>query len=80
MHELIDRPLYASTAVGGMQQLLIIFFGLQLPKVKYCYHVAHEPMYNNYLFNHIAYYHMFQQVIAFLVMNGNDSFKGFNTF
>ena len=41
---------------------------LQLKKVKYCVHVAHEAMQNNHLFNHTAYYHLFQQVIAFLVI------------
>ena len=38
---------------------------LQLKKVN----VAHDAMYNNYLYNHTAYYHVLQQVIAFLVQN-----------
>ena len=37
---------------------------LQLKKVN----VAHDAMHNNYLYNHTAYYHVLQQVIAFLVM------------
>ena len=35
--------------------------------------VAHDAMHNNYLYNHTAYYHVSQQVIAFLViLAGND--------
>ena len=33
--------------------------------------VAHDVMHNNYLYNHTAYYHVLQQVIAFLVNSGN---------
>ena len=40
-----------------------------LKKVKYRVHVVHEAMHNNYLYNHTAYYHVLQQVIAFLVIS-----------
>ena len=43
-------------------------FCLQLQKVKYGFHATQEAMHNNYLFNHTAYHHMFQQVISFHVI------------
>ena len=60
MQELIDRPSYIN------EQLLehaAYISCLQLKKVN----VAHDAMHNNYLFNQTAYYHVLQQVIAFLV-------------
>ena len=60
MQELIDRPSYIN------EQLLehdAYISCLQLKKVN----VAHDAMHNNYLYNHTAYYHVLQQVIAFLV-------------
>ena len=61
MQELIDRPSYIN------EQLLehdAYISCLQLKKVN----VTHDAMHNNYLYNHTAYYHVLQQVIAFLVM------------
>ena len=61
MQELIDRPSYIN------EQLLehdAYISCLQLKKVN----VAHDAMHNNYLYNHTAYYHVLQQVIAFLVI------------
>ena len=61
VQELIDRPSYIN------EQLLehdAYISCLQLKKVN----VAHDAMHNNYLYNHTAYYHVLQQVIAFLVM------------
>ena len=60
VQELIDRPSYIN------EQLLehdAYISCLQLKKVN----VAHNAMHNNYLYNHTAYYHVLQQVIAFLV-------------
>ena len=60
VQELIDRPSYIN------EQLLendAYISCLQLKKVN----VAHDAMHNNYLYNHTAYYHVLQQVIAFLV-------------
>ena len=60
VQELIYRPSYIN------EQLLehdAYISCLQLKKVN----VAHDAMYNNYLYNHTAYYHVLQQVIAFLV-------------
>ena len=60
VQELIDRPSYIN------EQLLehdAYISCLQLKKV----YVAHDAMHNNYLYNHTAYYHVLQQVIAFLV-------------
>ena len=61
VQELIDRPSYIN------EQLLehdAYISCLQLKKVN----VAHDAMHNNYLYNHTAYYHVLQQVIAFLVI------------
>ena len=61
VQELIDRPSYIN------EQLLehnAYISCLQLKKVN----VAHYAMHNNYLYNHTAYYHVLQQVIAFLVI------------
>ena len=61
VQELIDRPSYIN------EQLLehdAYISCLQLKKMN----VAHDAMHNNYLYNHTAYYHVLQQVIAFLVM------------
>ena len=61
VQELIDRPSYIN------EQLLehdAYISCLQLKKVN----VAHDAMHNNYLYNHTAYYHVLQQVIAFLVV------------
>ena len=61
VQELIDRPSYIN------EQLLehdAYISCLQLKKVN----VAHGAMHNNYLYNHTAYYHVLQQVIAFLVI------------
>ena len=61
VQELVDRPSYIN------EQLLehdAYISCLQLKKVN----VAHDAMHNNYLYNHTAYYHMLQQVIAFLVI------------
>ena len=61
VQELIDRPSYIN------EQLLehdAYISCSQLKKVN----VAHDAMYNNYLYNHTAYYHVLQQVIAFLVI------------
>ena len=63
MQELIDRPSHIN------EQLLehdAYISCLQLKKVN----VAHDAMHNNYLYNHTAYYHVLQQVIAFLVYFG----------
>ena len=65
VQELIDRPSYIN------EQLLehdAYISCLQLKKVN----VAHDAMHNNYLYNHChtAYYHVLQQVIAFLVNVG----------
>ena len=63
VQELIDRPSYIN------EQLLehdAYISCLQLKKVN----VAHDAMHNNYLYNHTAYYHVLQQVIAFLVVVG----------
>ena len=60
VQELIDLPSYIN------EQLLehdAYISCLQLKKVN----VAHDAMHNNYLYNHTAYYHVLQQVIAFLV-------------
>ena len=60
VQELIDRPSYIN------EQLLehdAYISCLQLKKVN----VAHDAMHNNHLYNHTAYYHVLQQVIAFLV-------------
>ena len=60
VQELIDRPSYIN------EQLLehdAYISCLELKKVN----VAHDAMHNNYLYNHTAYYHVLQQVIAFLV-------------
>ena len=46
---------------------------LQLKKVN----VAHDALYNNYLYNHTAYYHVLQQVIAFLVQTDMIFFRVF---
>ena len=65
VQELIDRPSYIN------EQLLehdAYISCLQLKKVN----VAHDAMHNNYLYNHTAYYHVLQQVIAFLVYIYND--------
>ena len=61
VQELIDRPSYIN------EQLLehdAYISCLQLKKVN----AAHDAMHNNYLYNHTAYYHVLQQVIAFLVI------------
>ena len=61
VQELIDRPSYIN------EQLLehdAYISCLQLKKVN----VARDAMHNNYLYNHTAYYHVLQQVIAFLVL------------
>ena len=66
VQELIDRPSYIN------EQLLehdAYISCLQLKKVN----VAHDAMHNNYLYNHIAYYHVLQQVIAFLVSVKGES-------
>ena len=68
VQELIDRPSYIN------EQLLehdAYISCLQLKKVN----VAHDAMHNNYLYNHTAYYHVLQQVIAFLVIS-HFGFKG----
>ena len=60
MQELIDRPSYIN------EQLLehdAYMSCLQLKRVN----VAHDAMHNNYLYNQTPYYHVLQQVIAFLV-------------
>ena len=62
VQELIDRPSYIN------EQLLehdAYISCLQLKKVN----VAHVAMHNNYRYNHTAYYHVLQQVIAFLVIS-----------
>ena len=61
VQELIDRPSFIN------EQLLehdAYISCLQLKKVN----VAHDAMHNIYLYNHTAYYHVLQQVIAFLVI------------
>ena len=63
VQELIDRPSYIN------EQLLehdAYISCLQLKKVN----VANDAMHNKYLYNHTAYYHVLQQVIAFLVRPG----------
>ena len=60
VQELIDRPSYIN------EQLLehdAYISCLHLKKMN----VAHDAMHINYLYNHTAYYHVLQQVIAFLV-------------
>ena len=72
VQELIDRPSYLNgqllehdAYISCLQQGLSIEKPcLQLKKVN----VAHDAMHNNYLYNHTAYYHVLQQVIAFLVL------------
>ena len=58
--ELIDRPSYINEQLLEHDSYISC---LQLKKVN----VAHDAMHNNYLYNHTAYYHVLQQVIAFLV-------------
>ena len=73
VQELIDRPSYIN------EQLLehdAYISCLQLKKVN----VAHDAMHNNYLYNHTAYYHVLQQVIAFLVILCFFSFHFFFSF
>ena len=61
--------------VGQKVRALMLYFlhyivyisCLQLKKVN----VAHDATHNNYLYNHTAYYHVLQQVIAFLVTNSD---------
>ena len=68
VQELIDRPSYIN------EQLLehdAYISCLQLKKVN----VAHDAMHNNYLYNHTAYYHVLQQVIAFLVTCATGDFQ-----
>ena len=68
VQELIDRPSYIN------EQLLehdAYISCLQLKKVN----VAHDAVHNNYLYNHTAYYHVLQQVIAFLVISLSDPRK-----
>ena len=70
VQELIDRPSYIN------EQLLehdAYISCLQLKKVN----VAHDAMHNNYLYNHTAYYHVLQQIIAFLVISCEASCLSF---
>ena len=60
VQELIDRPSYINKQLLEHDAYITC---LQLKKVN----VAHDAMHNNYLCNHTAYYHVLQQVIAFLV-------------
>ena len=60
VQELIDRPSYINEQLLDHDAYISC---LQLKKVN----VAHDAMHNNYLNNHTAYYHVLQQVIAFLV-------------
>ena len=60
VQELIDRPSYINEQLLEHDDYISC---LQLKKVN----VAHDAMHNNYLYNHTAYYHVLQQVIAFLV-------------
>ena len=57
--EFIDRPSYINEQL--LEHDAYISY-LQFKKVN----VAHDAMHNNYLYNHTAYYHVLQQVIAFL--------------
>ena len=73
MQELIDRPSYIN------EQLLehdAYISCLQLKKAN----VAHDAMHNNYLYNHTAYYHVLQQVIAFLVRVDEEHLHFFTWF
>ena len=58
VQELIDRPSYINEQLLEHDAYISC-----LKKVN----VAHDAMHNNYLYNHTAYYHLLQQVIAFLV-------------
>ena len=60
VQELIDRPSYLNKQLLEHDAYISC---LQLKKVN----VPHNAMHNNYLYNHTAYYHVLQQVIAFLV-------------
>ena len=60
VQELIDRPSYINEQLLEQDAYISC---LQLKKVN----VAHDAMHNNYLYNPTAYYHVLQQVIAFLV-------------
>ena len=60
VQELIDRPSYINEQLLEHDDYISC---LQLKMVN----VAHDAMHNNYLYNHTAYYHVLQQVIAFLV-------------
>ena len=61
VQELIDHPSYIKKQLLEHDAYISC---LQLKKVN----VAHDALhYNNYLYNHTAYYHVLQQVIAFLV-------------
>ena len=60
VQELIDRPSYIKKQLLEHDAYISC---LQLKKVN----IAHDAMHNNYLYNHTAYYHVLQQVIAFLV-------------
>ena len=62
MIELIDHPSYIKKQLLEHDAYISC---LQLKKVN----VAHDAMHNNYLYNHTAYYHVLQQVIAFLVIS-----------
>ena len=60
MQELIDHPSYIKKQLLEHDAYISC---LQLKKVN----VANDAMHNNYLYNHTAYYHVLQQVIASLV-------------
>ena len=60
VQELIDHPSYIKKQLLEHDAYISC---LRLKKVN----VAHDAMHNNYLYNHTAYYHVLQQVIAFLV-------------
>ena len=69
VQELIDRPSYINRQLLEYDAYISC---LQLKKVN----VAHDAIHNNYLYNHTAYYHVLQQVIAFLViLAGNDDMR-----
>ena len=71
VQELIDRPSYIKKQLLEHDAYISC---LQLKKVN----VAHDAMHNNYLYNHTAYYHVLQQVIAFLVCYGAEIWSTFD--
>ena len=66
VQELIGHPSYIKKQLLEHDAYISC---LQLKKVN----VAHDAMHNNYLYNHTAYYHVLQQVIAFLVHVNTNS-------